>query len=306
MMQFLGSRFNERQKLDVDSLATSIVSRRERGGMMSDSGIHPRISVNGICSRSWSIKRDMEYWAQQGYGLVGVPTYRIEGPLEDTVQALKDSDFRISNMVISTPFSLGFPELWAEQQARIITLLEAASAVEAQCVYMNTGSSRSRMTVDESIVDFIEAVKPASARANELGVRVALEASSQTNHDMGFVHSVDDIFYLADATGLDVVIDLQTAWLERALGEKLRGRMDRVALVQISDYVLGTEKRLSRAVPGDGDIPLEKLINELLENGYEGVFDLELLGPLIEEEGYESAIPRSVEWLDNCLTTLGA
>jgi sugar phosphate isomerase/epimerase len=248
----------------------------------------------------------MEYWREQGYRLVGVPAYRIEGELNETVLALRDSVFSISNLIVAAPFTLGVPEKWDEQRAMAITLIEAAKSMNAGCVCMTTGSSSSRTTVDDSVVAFIEAVGPVAAHASKLGVRVALEPSAQSNHDLGCIHTLEDAFYLAGETGLDVIVDLQTCWLERALSEKLLGRMHQVALVQVSDYILGTETRLSRAVPGDGDIPLERLIGELLEGGYEGAFDLEILGPKIEEEGYESAIPRSVEWLNNCLFSLGA
>jgi sugar phosphate isomerase/epimerase len=59
-------------------------------------------------------------------------------------------------------------------------------------------------------------------------------------------------------------------------------------------------------VPGDGDIPLERVIGNLLDAGYTGRFDIEMLGPHIEAEGYESAVPRAVGWLSTTLDRLGA
>ena len=64
--------------------------------------------------------------------------------------------------------------------------------------------------------------------------------------------------------------------------------------------------RLNRRVPGDGSIPLIWLIEQLLEAGYQGLFEIEILGPRIEEEGYAAAIRRSAEWLSNLLDRLGA
>jgi hypothetical protein len=37
------------------------------------------------------------------------------------------------------------------------------------------------------------------------------------------------------------------------------------------------------------------VLRDLLTAGYIGVFDLELIGPRIEEEGYESAIRRATD-----------
>jgi sugar phosphate isomerase/epimerase len=47
-------------------------------------------------------------------------------------------------------------------------------------------------------------------------------------------------------------------------------------------------------VPGDGDIPLAPVLSALAAAGYRGAFELELVGPRIEEEGYESAITRAL------------
>jgi len=44
----------------------------------------------------------------------------------------------------------------------------------------------------------------------------------------------------------------------------------------------------------------------LVEAGYTGPFELEMLGPRIEEEGYEAACRRGVAALSEILTAAGA
>ncbi|CNK71281.1 xylose isomerase domain-containing protein [Mycobacterium tuberculosis] len=79
-----------------------------------------------------------------------------------------------------------------------------------------------------------------------------------------------------------------------------------LALVQICDYSFGTPDTPNRSVIGDGDIPLERLIGDILDVGYTGVFDIEILGARIEAEGYRSAVGRSVERASDLLNHLGA
>jgi sugar phosphate isomerase/epimerase len=74
----------------------------------------------------------------------------------------------------------------------------------------------------------------------------------------------------------------------------------------VSDYVYGDRTAPCRAVIGDGAIPLEHLIGELLDAGYKGVFDLELLGPRIQQEGAAAATRRAAENLSEILSRLGA
>ena len=64
--------------------------------------------------------------------------------------------------------------------------------------------------------------------------------------------------------------------------------------------------RSCRAVPGDGAIPLERILGDVLDAGYTGVFDLELVGPRIDAEGARPATTRAAETLSRMLTKLGA
>jgi sugar phosphate isomerase/epimerase len=66
-----------------------------------------------------------------------------------------------------------------------------------------------------------------------------------------------------------------------------------IVLVQVADYVLGTLRAPDRAVPGDGDIPIERQLRWLAETGYTGPIELELLGPRITAEGPARAAARA-------------
>jgi sugar phosphate isomerase/epimerase len=101
-------------------------------------------------------------------------------------------------------------------------------------------------------------------------------------------------------------MEINACWGERALSDTIVAGADRIRLVQLSDYVIGTLTTPDRAVPGDGDIPFERILSPLLGAGYRGAFDIELIGPRIEAEGYEQAVPRAVRAVELLLERLGA
>ncbi len=140
----------------------------------------------------------------------------------------------------------------------------------------------------------LEALLPA---AEACRVRLALEPTSQLRMDLAFVHSFDEALDVVDAIGspwLGVVLELNNAWIERRLYDNIRTRTDRVALVQMSDFKVGTMTASERVVIGDGDIPLARIVGALMAAGYERWYDIELLGPAIEAEGYDAVVPRAV------------
>ena len=62
---------------------------------------------------------------------------------------------------------------------------------------------------------------------------------------------------------------------------------------------------MNRRVPGDGDMPLKWLIGEMLDAGYAGMFELEIIGPAITAEGSEPALRRAVDKMDAIFAELG-
>ena len=101
-------------------------------------------------------------------------------------------------------------------------------------------------------------------------------------------------------------MELNACWAERALATTIRDGIDRIRLVQVSDFKVGTIASSQRLVPGDGDMPIARILGTVIDAGYAGVFDLELIGAAITSEGYDAAVPRAVEALGALLTRLGA
>jgi sugar phosphate isomerase/epimerase len=61
-----------------------------------------------------------------------------------------------------------------------------------------------------------------------------------------------------------------------------------------------------RAVPGDGTIPLEAFVAQALAAGYSHGFDLELIGPRIDQEGRLESARRACAVVGSMLDRLGA
>ena len=130
---------------------------------------------------------------------------------------------------------------------------------------------------------------------------LCLEHTNSLRVDVSFVHTLRDAIELARRLDIHVCMEVNACWAERDLARTIANNVDRIGIVQVSDYAIGTLSTPNRLVPGDGDIPLRRIIGQLLAAGYGGAFDLELVGPKIEEEGYRRAIARSCDYLTELL-----
>lgn len=171
-------------------------------------------------------------------------------------------------------------------------VIEAAAEVGARVVYMLTGGREGR-TWQDAADRFCEAVRPCVEDARQAGVALAIENASGLYADIHIAHSLRDTVELAERADLGVCVDVFHCWTEAHLPALLDRALPRTELIQLSDYVLGDRALPARAVPGDGAIPIEPLVAQVLAGGYPHGFDLELIGPRIEREGRLEAATRA-------------
>jgi len=248
-------------------------------------------------------------WQELGIGHVGLIVQKIEPVGWDAARKMiVDADLRLSTIFGPVPFSLDTDPTTGEraaEQAAIAETLEFAASVGSRSVYLCSGSMAS-LTWEEAADAFCEKIASVVPLASSQGVLMAVEPTNSLLADVSFVYSLRDGLDLARAAGIKVVLDVFSCWYERGLEDLVRKNVEQIALVQLSDFVIGTHETGNRVVPGDGDLPLSRLVSMVLDAGYEGPFDLEIMGPRMDQEGYPAAIRRSVERASELLDRLGA
>jgi sugar phosphate isomerase/epimerase len=250
---------------------------------------HPRVSIDQACSIRLSFSEDIALWHQLDIDLVGLTSPKLELVEWDTT-ILTDARIRVSSV--------------GTEPRLLLRSLKFAAAVGAKTVWTCTGPLGPR-SWEQAADDFCHQIAPAVALSQDLGINLALEPTNSMRSDVSFIHTMRDTCFLARSAGIGVVLDFYTCWYERGIETLLRDNIDLLMLVQVCDYQIGTFNTPNRSVIGDGDLPVEGLIAMSLDAGYDGIFDLEILGPKIEAEGYKSAIQRSLDRLGEMLSRQG-
>jgi sugar phosphate isomerase/epimerase len=268
--------------------------------------VHRRVSLSAISTFHWDLDADLAFYERAGITAIGASLAKLEAAgIDAAARRLRDAGVRVTNLIGIGPFHLDERGQWAEQRSRVARALDAAEALEAECLILTTGPA-GQLPWEEAADALEEALGPVLADARGRGLPFGLEHTNSLRVDVGFVHTLADVVDLARRLGIGVCVETNACWAERGLGDTIRDGVDRFRIVQVSDFAIGTLSTPNRLVPGDGDIPLERILGQVLSAGYEGCFDLELIGPRIEDEGYEEACTRAVRALGDLLTQLGA
>ena len=268
--------------------------------------MHPRACVSAISTFRLSLPEDLEFWARHDIDHVGVSVAKLEAfGWEKGTQLVIDAveaGLDVVDLIGLGPFHLAKPQRWDAQRERLVRSIDTATKVGAGCVVFTTGPF-APLPWDEAADALEAALTPVLAEARNAGIDFAIEHTNSLRVDVGFVHTLRDAIDLAGRLGTGVCMEMNACWAERDLTVTIQHGIDRIRLVQVSDFKIGTVASSQRLVPGDGDIPVARIIDDLLTAGYKGSFELELIGDAILNEGYDVAVPRAVRALDVLLAS---
>jgi sugar phosphate isomerase/epimerase len=270
--------------------------------------MHERISVNSLCFPGAGLPEMATYWRELGPRRISFVSALLGDDLAVPQEILAAGAYRLESM---THLFWGGchvdprEETWDEERAKLSTVIDAVAALGGRSIYMMTGG-HGDLTWEHAADVFCAALAPCVARASTAGVQLMIETAPPLYADLHLVHSLRDTVSLAERAGIGVCIDVFSCWAEADLKQTIEAVMPRCGLIQIADYVYGDRSLPARAVPGDGTIPLRRILDWALSAGYAGAFDLELIGPRIDAEGHLEATRRAADHLGDLLRSLGA
>ena len=263
--------------------------------------MHERVSVSAVSSWGATFDEDLAMWERLDVGHVGLSLRKCEEVgLDVAARRIRDAGLRVSDFVECGWCELADAATWPAYRDRLLAALDAMRAVAAPVLVLTTGPA-GRLVWEDAARALGEVLDPVITAANSGVVRVAIENTSPMRLDLSFATTLRDTVDLADQLDAYVCVELNSCWAERGFDATVARAADRIAHVQCSDALTGGLTTPDRLVPGDGDIPLATRFDALARAGYAGAFEIEMVGPRIEAEGYEPAIRRAVAHINGVL-----
>jgi sugar phosphate isomerase/epimerase len=263
----------------------------------------PRLCVNALSSQHWTLSQDLECYERLGIGRISLfmPKLRQAG-LERAVAEIKGGGFRVDGILPGSTFDLLDERSWSRTRDALVLGIDVAQRLGATTV-QTCGGTAGGWPYEVAVERFSRAIAPVAEMAEAAGIRLALEATRPQFAHIAFTHTVRDALAVAADLGIGVVADTAHSWWEPRVEDVLTQGAARIVVLQVADLAFRAPV-LERLVPGDGSVVLDTLLSAVVQAGFPGPFELEILGSAIESEGYESAIRRSFEYLTRLLAGL--
>lgn len=250
---------------------------------------------------TWPFERDVELFRELGVTRVALLSRKVDATGEDaTLRLVRDAGLEVDSLMVGPLLDLARRAQWDEGRAALRAALARARRFGARCAVITSGPAIG-LPWEDAADALVEAVRPVIEEATADEMTVAVEHTNGLRFDLGFLHNLRDTVDLARRAGLQICMEVNNVWGERALRDTIAAGVDLIRMVQVNDFVVPTTSTPDRAVPGDGAIPLPRIVRYLEDAGYRGPYELEIVGPRIEAEGYPSAVRRSLEYFDRLL-----
>jgi sugar phosphate isomerase/epimerase len=262
--------------------------------------VAPKYSVSQWSTPRNGVIDDIEQIARTGASGIGLWERKLDGASDATVRDALAEHGLIATFCIPTVFTLlpaptsppSEPREMAARVEHICLGMARLGAFDPVAIVVAPGASGDPQAPAGPLDDVIDGLATVADAAAEMGLRVAFEFLAERRG--AAVASLSQTVEIVEALGrdnVDIVVDVWHAWPEPDLHEHLRAHARRIAALQVNDVRDPERTWCDRLLPGEGRGMAPPMIAALLEGGFRGWYDLEVLS---DDGTWGTALPDSL------------
>lgn len=203
---------------------------------------------------------------------------------------LETAGMRVSSLLWGGGFTGGDGRSFRESLADVREGIATAVEVGAGVLVLHAGC-RGGHTISHARRLLAEAMHELGPAAEGEGVSLAIKplhpASAAECSFLGGLAETSAFVESLDEPAVMLAVDLWQFADEPGFIESLRRILPRVAVVQAADRLSSPSPENERLPPGQGMLPLQRIIRDLVRHGYRGDVEFDCVGEAVETMGVE-------------------
>lgn len=260
-----------------------------------------KFSMNQMTTLRWSFEQDCFRYHEAGLSAIHVWRDKIHdfGEAKGAI-LLEELGLEVSALSWAGGFTgsdgRNFDD--AVEDARQAVLL--AQDLHAECLVVYSGSRGGHISkhAQRLFATALDILIP-FAQAHEVTLAIK-PIRHRYGTDWTLIRRMTDalqLIDLVDSPHFKLVLDLYEFGDQAEVLDNLHLLVPYLALVQVADREIEPEQEPNRGLPGSGNLPLQQTISRLIQLGYTGAFDVELMGRDVQPVAYEDLLRKSVDYL---------
>jgi sugar phosphate isomerase/epimerase len=267
-----------------------------------------RLSMNELTTMRWSFEEDVAEFAQAGFDGIGIWRQKLSDVGEaNGSKLLQRHGIRCSNLLWAGGFTGSDGLSFRDSVTDAIEAIRTAANISASCLVLYSGAwgghtrSHARRIVKNALAELLPF-------AEEFGIPLAIEPMhAGCGGAWTFLNSVDETLELIDPFEnpfLKIALDTYHIGMQDPNLQQLSEIVHRVAIVHVGDGHEAPDGEQDRCPLGNGCVPIRPIIDTLVQTGYEGFLDIELIGESVEQFDYPTLLRKSRNYLNALFATM--
>jgi len=252
------------------------------------------LSVNEATTFRWTFEEDVSNYLEEGIPAIGVWRQKLSDYGEEkAAELIEETGLRVSHLFWAGGFTGSDGRSFRASIEDAEEAIRTAASLRAESLIVYSGA-RAGHTHNHARRLFKEALNELAPLAAETGVALAVEPMHPgCAAEFTFLTALDDVMNLLDAVNHDhvkFVLDTYHLGWDSQLTKRIPQIVPRLALVQLGDAKAPPQGDQDRCRLGEGALPLREIVDALSAAGYNGFYDVELLGEELEHADYRDLL----------------
>jgi sugar phosphate isomerase/epimerase len=260
------------------------------------------LSMNETTTFRWSLEEDVANYAVAGIPALGIWRQKLSDcGLAKAQELLAASGLKVSHLFWAGGFTGSDGRSYRESVDDAREAVRSAAALKCRTLVVCSGA-RAGHTYNHARRLLVDALKELIPEAAAAEVVLALEPMHPAcAEDWTFLTSWEGVLAIFDRLGspqVKMVLDVYHLGQEEGFADRIPEILPHVALVQLGDARQPPDGEQNRCRLGEGVIPLPTIVTALKAAGYDGYYDVELLGEELGIADYRGLLAHAKETFD--------
>ena len=256
-----------------------------------------RLSMNELTTYRWSFEEDVQHYAEAGITALSVWREKLADFGEDRgVELISESGLNVSALLWAGGFTGSEGRTYKESVQDAREAVQLAAALKAGCLIVYSGA-RSGHTHNHARRLLRGALGERIPLAEELGVTLAIEPMHPgCAAEWTFLTGLEETLALlraVESPRVKLAFDAYHWGHDPNVLDRIDELAPCTAIVQLGDAKAPPDGEQNRCRLGEGNLPLAEIVRGFCQAGYDGYFDVELMGEDIEATDYMELLEHS-------------
>ncbi len=258
-----------------------------------------RLAVSELTTYRWSFEEDVRAYGEAGYDGIAVWRQKLSDYGEEKgAELLAETGLQVTSLWWTGAFTGSDGRSFDECVTDAKEALQLAQLLGARYLLVHSGG-RNGHTKSHSRRLLLEGLRAVLPLAEEFGVTLLLEPMPPgCAGPWTFLTSLDDARELIDTVDSDfvkVALDTYLFGHERRLPRRMASLVDYLGVVHLADASDPPCPEVRRRRLGRGHLPLAEILGALHDAGFDGDYEVEIMGEEIEGADYFQLLTEQAE-----------